>query len=431
MSSLEAPPPPGSDTPVPADVAATPRRRRAKASAPDGLVPKTALEQRAERRARERAARTLPPPLANPMANAVPPAVAAQLAWQAQQASLVGGAGAYAPQAAPATHGQAAIPGPVAALAQPTPYGVAGPNGPRASAMPGPYAMPTPYAMPGLSPQPTPYGMPGPYAQPTPYGMPGPYAQPPTPYGMPGSSGQQQPYGPPFAPPPMPMPPVLLAPPKRRFTRRQTRAALLGSLVGQLLLAAATHLLVTAAFVLFLWGTLSEGGTDGMDALEADSLTDVVAFWADPARIPITIVILLLIAGVVGGIGCVVTVLWQRAAGIVGIKRSIALAYVTTTAIGGFVGMAVWPILLVGGLFFAAAGYGTFSLGAAWGYLFTCLATSIALTGSLGMLFGWVYLLAFRPRPTWEQLDAERRQAELDAERRAAEADAAELSRVD
>ena len=229
----------------------------------------------------------------------------------------------------------------------------------------------------------------------------------------------------------MPMPPVLLAPPKRRLTRRQTRVALLGSLVAQLLLALATHLLITSGFVLLLWGSLSEGGSDGLDAFEADSLTDVVAFWADPSRIPITIVILLLIAGVIGGVGCLVAVLWQRSVGLAGIKRSIALAYATTTAIGGFLGIAVWPIVLIGGVIFAAAGSATFSVGAAWGYLFTCLAISIVLTATVGMLFGWVYLLAFRPRPTWEQLDAERRQAELDAERRAFEADAAELARVD
>ena len=272
-----------------------------------------------------------------------------------------------------------------------------------------------------------PAGQPVPSAQPVPYGQPVPYQVHAQPAYAPLPSGQPIAYG----PAPMPMPPVLQAPPKRPLTRRQTRAALLGSLVGQLLLAAATHLLVTSAFVLLLWGSLSEGGTSGLDALEADSLTDVVAFWADPARIPITIVILLLIAGIVAAIGCTIAYLWHRSVGLVGIKRSIALAYVTTTAIGGFVGGALWPFVLLGGLFFSLAGGGTFSIGAAWGYLFTCLAISIVLTAAVGMLFGWVYLLAFRPRPTWEQLEAERRQAELDAERRALEADAAELARVD
>lgn len=389
MSELEAPPPPGSDTPVPADVVARPPRRRAAVSTPDGLVPQTAMEQRAERRERDRRTRALPPPLANPMANAVPPAVAARMAWEAQQRSIAQQpTGPYPPPAHP-PH-----PAPVA-LAQPAPVGWS-PSG-----------------------QSMPYGQAMPYGPPMPYGFPSPYGQP-----MPSGA---------YGPAPAPFPPVLQVPPKRRLTGRQTRAALLGSLVGQLLLALATHLLITSAIVLLLWGTLSEGGTSGLDALEADSLTDVVAFWADPARIPLTLLIVLLVTGAVAAAGCVTSYLWHRSAGLVGIKRSIALAYATSTAISGFVGSAGWPTAFIGGLFYAAlsSSSASFTVGSMWGFLFACLAVSIVLTGAVGMLFGWVYLLAFRPRPTWAQLEAEARQAEVDAERRAVEADAAELSRVD
>ena len=70
-------------------------------------------------------------------------------------------------------------------------------------------------------------------------------------------------------------------------------------------------------------------------------------------------------------------------------------------------------------------------VGSMWGVLFSTLAVSVVLTSLVGLFFGWIYLLAFRPRPTWEQLEAERAQAELDAERRAVEADAAELARVE
>ncbi|SDH65449.1 sulfur globule family protein [Agrococcus jejuensis] len=416
MSELEAPPPPGSDTPVPADVVAKPKRRRAAESAPDGLVPQTAMAQRAERRERDRRTRALPPPLANPMAGAVPPSVAARMAWEAQQRGMqgmpmapqAGGPNPAGPYPAPAAPVPPQPPHPASAsvaLAQPAPVGWS------------PYGQPMPYG------QPLAYG--APYGQPMPYGYPAPYG-PPSPYGQP------MPYGA-YGPPPMPFPPVLHAPPKRRLTRRQTGAALLGSLVGQLLLALATHLFVTAAIVLLLWGSFSEGGTSGLDALEADSLTDLVAFWADPARIPLTILIVLLVTGAIAAAGCVASLLWHRSAGLVGIKRSIALAYATTTAIGGLVGSVGWPTALIGGLFFslASSSSAAFTIGSAWGYLFACLAVSIVLTGVVGMLFGWTYLLAFRPRPTWAQIEAEARQAEVDAERRAVEADAAELSRVD
>ncbi|GAA2170685.1 hypothetical protein GCM10009846_01950 [Agrococcus versicolor] len=479
MSELEAPPPPGSDTPVPGDVVAAPRRRRAAASAPDGLVPKTALEQRAERRERERRARALPPPLANPMAGAVPP-YAAQLAWEAQQRAGMPGVGMpgvgaqafagsrppagqqpprsapphapgpYPGQAAPVQHGAPAQTGaaqPHPAFPQHVPNGTqpypASPqqrvsNGTQpypaslqqqVSNWPQPYpaypqqahlasvGWPTapgyPYAPPGV-------GQPGGYGYASAPHQPGGYGYAPAPY-QPGGYGY----------PPAPYPPVIAAPPKPRLTRRQTRAAVLGSLVGQTLLALATHLLVASAFVLLLWGTLSEGGTDGLDALEADSLTDVVAFWADPARIPLTVVIVLLVTGAIGAAGCIASYLWQRSAGLVGIKRSIALAYATTTGIGGFVGLALWPIVLIFGLFGILLSSASLTVGSLWGWLFLSLAISIVLTGAVGMLFGWVYLLAFRPRPTWAQLEAAQRQAEIDAERRAAEADAAELSRVE
>ena len=105
------------------------------------------------------------------------------------------------------------------------------------------------------------------------------------------------------------------------------------------------------------------------------------------------------------------------------------LAYVTTTAIGGVVGAMVWPVVVVAG-FFTAALTGPFVSGM-WTIAFATLGVSVLLTGAVGMLFGWVYLLAARPRPTWAQIEAEQRQAEVDAEHRAAAADAAELSRVD
>lgn len=327
------------------------------------------MEQRAERRERDRRARALPPP-ANPIASAVTPVLAAQMAWEAQQRGMQG------PPVGP--H----------------------PAGPTFAA---PAAAPLQPAVAGWAPN----GQPWPYGQPMPSGRPWTYGQPPMAF------------------------PTLPTPPKRRLTRRQTAAALLGSLVGQLLLALATHLLVTAAIVLLLWGIFSEGGTSGLDALEADSLTDVVAFWADPARIPVTTLIVLLVTGAIAAAGCLASFLWHRSVGLAGITPSIALAYATATTISAFVGSAGWPTAFVGGLFVALASSGaTLTIGSMWGFLFACLAASIVLTGVVGMLFGWTYLLAFRPRPTWEQVQAEARQAERDAERRAVEADAAELSRV-
>ena len=218
-------------------------------------------------------------------------------------------------------------------------------------------------------------------------------------------------------------------PPKRRFTKAQTRTALLASLVGQTVLALATHLLVAAGLAMLVWGLGSEGTSSGLDALDADTLTDVVAFWSDPQRVLITIVIVLIVTGTIGAAGWVGSHMWLRKAGLPAPSRSIALAYVTTTVIGGIVGSMVWPFVVVVG-FFGVALSGPFVSGM-WTLAFASLAVSIVLTGAVGMLFGWVYLLAARPRPTWAQIEAEQRQAEVDAEHRAVAADAAELSRVD
>lgn len=397
VSQLDAPPPPGSDTPVPSDVVAAPRRRRAAERAADELVPQTAMQQRAERRERERRARALPPPVVNPMADAVPPFVAARLAWEAQHRAAAG----MPQQAAPVA------PGP-------------------------PMQLPAQHMAPAGSAPPPGYGPPLGYAA-------APSAAPPFVVvgraGPPGAYGAHPAYGPPpgYGSPPgyAPHPPVMPLPPKRRLTRTQTRAALLGSLVGQTLLALATHLLVASGIVLLLWGSLSEGGTDGLDALEADSLTDVVAFWADPARLPVTILIVVIVTAAVAAAGCVASFLWHRSAGLVGIKRSIALAYATTTVLGSIVGSVLWPIVLVFGLFAILLSSASLTVGSMWAGVLGSLAVSVVLSGVVGMLFGWVYLLAFRPRPTWAQLEEEQRQAELDAERRAVEADADELSRVD
>ncbi|MGC5076227.1 hypothetical protein [Agrococcus sp. DT81.2] len=381
-----APPPPGSNTPVPADAAsraaAAGLARRLAATAPpaaDQLVPAKALETRAEERARLRRERlALGPVIVQPQVVANP---AAGLAPQ----------GAMLP------------PGFVPAVAESMPQRL----------VPSGFGQP-PYGQPpsgqlgdGLSPYAQPaYGPPA-------YGAPA-YAQPG--YGMP-SYGAQPPYGLPV------YPQVVMLPPRIRWSKRQRAAALLSSWVGQTLMALATHFLTTF-FLIVGFAFLLHVSGDDVAEFEADSFTTVVSLWSTPDRVWATALIGLLIGGGILALGWLTNALWAKSAGLAKPHRSTWLAWLCTTAATGLVGLLVWPMALFGSLFFiVAASSASLTVGSMWTALFTLLAIAIALTGGVGLLFGWLYLASARPRIDFAAL-AEAEEAEARAR------DEAELTRV-
>ncbi|WP_354257920.1 hypothetical protein [Agrococcus sp. UYP10] len=420
-----APPPPGTDTPVPSDAteraaAAGRMRRREAPAAPaaDRLVPAKALETRAEERARLRRERLLLQPpvggqgVANPAAGFAPsgamlppglmPAVADSMPQR------------LAPQQP--THGQDPHGvTPYGANPYPAPAYAAGPYGA------GPYGA-GPYGA-------GPYGA-GPYGA-GPYGA-GPYAAAPyaaAPYAA--APYAAAPYAPvayaagPYPPAgPEPYPQLVLVPPRIRWTKRQRSAALLSSWVGQTLMALATHLL-TAFFLIVGFAFLLHASGDEVSDFEADSFTTVVSLWSTPERVGATVVIGLLVGGGLLALGWLAQALWSKSAGLAKPHRSTWLAWLCTTATTGFIGVMVWPMALMGGLFFIlGASSASLTTGTMWTTLFALLGIAIVLTGGVGLLYGWLFLSTARPRVDFAAL--------AEAEEAAARArDEAELARVE
>lgn len=388
-----APPPPGRDTPVPADAesraAAAGRARRIAAKPPpaaDRLVPAKALETRAEERARLRRERLALAPVMVPAQAVANPAAG------------------FAPQ------GAALPPGLMPAVAESMPQRLV-PNGwaqPGDSYGAGPYPALAAHGAP-------PGGYPPPYGQ-LRYGH--PYGQPQ--YGPP--SYGATPYGQPLYGRPA-YPPVLLLPPRIHWTKRQRSAALLSSWVGQTLMALATHF-ATTFFLIVGFAFLLHASGEGTADFEADSFTTIVSLWSTPDRVWATVLIGVLIGGVVLALGWLTNALWAKSAGLAKPHRSTWLAWLCTTAATGLIGFLVWPTALFGGLFFiVAASSASLTTGSMWTTLFTLLAIAIVLTGGAGLLFGWLFLSTSRPRVDFRAL-AEAEEAEARAR------DEAELTRV-
>ncbi|MGY3127361.1 hypothetical protein ACVWW9_000860 [Agrococcus sp. UYP33] len=379
-----APPPPGTDTPVPSDAteraaAAGRMRQREAPAAPaaDRLVPAKAIETRAEERARLRRERLL-----------LQPPVGAQ--------GVVNPAAGFAPS------GAMLPPGLMPAVADSMPQRLA----PQQQAYGHPHGA-APY---GANPYPAPayaagpYGA-GPYAA-APYA---PVAHAPGPYAPAG-------YG--------PYPQLVLVPPRIRWTKRQRSAALLSSWVGQTLMALATHLL-TAFFLIVGFAFLLHASGDEVSDFEADSFTTVVSLWSTPERVGATVVIGLLVGGGLLALGWLAQALWSKSAGLAKPHRSTWLAWLCTTATTGFIGVMVWPMALMGGLFFIlGASSASLTIGTMWTTLFALLGIAIVLTGGVGLLYGWLFLSTARPRVDFAVL--------AEAEEAAARArDEAELARVE
>jgi hypothetical protein len=403
MTDPVAPPPPGTDTPVPGDAAARAAAagrakalRRAAVQAPDALVPATAIETRAQERARMRRERAALGPavvqtVANPGAGspggaALPPgmrpAIAASMPsrlvppqWQPGPYGMVYGGAPYGQPVAADPAGWS--PGPDPQTAHPQgPY----PQHPSyAQPMPGQYPQHPGYAQP----------MPGPYPQHPGYArpMPGPYPQGPYwqgPYAPGGGSA-----------PPMP---VLLLPPRITWSGKQKRVALLSSWIGQTVMALATHLLT--AFVLVVgFAFLLHLSGDSVADIEADSFTSIVALWTTPDRVWATAIIGALIGGMLLALGWVLSAFWARSAGLAKPHRSAWLAWLCTTAATGVFGVVYWPgALLFGvtGLFVSTSS--SLTVGSMWSTLFGLLAMAVLLTGLVGMAFGWMFLTTARPR---------------------------------
>lgn|GEM_PF-3043964 len=367
-----APPPPGIDTPVPSDAteraaAAGRMRRREAPAAPaaDRLVPAKAIETRAEERARLRRERLL---LQSP----------------------VGGQGVANPAAGFAPSGAMLPPGLMPAVADSMPQ--------RLAQQQQAYGHPHSIAPYGANPYPAPAA--GPYGA-GPYGA-GPY--PPAGYG--------------------PYPQLVLVPPRIRWTKRQRSAALLSSWVGQTLMALATHLL-TAFFLIVGFAFLLHASGDEVSDFEADSFTTVVSLWSTPERVGATVVIGLLVGGGLLALGWLAQALWSKSAGLAKPHRSTWLGWLCTTATTGFIGVMVWPMALMGGLFFIlGASSASLTTGTMWTTLFALLGIAIVLTGGVGLLYGWLFLSTARPRVDFAAL--------AEAEEAAARArDEAELARVE
>lgn len=219
--------------------------------------------------------------------------------------------------------------------------------------------------------------------------------------------------------------------PKRPFTRAQRSAALLGSLVGQTMLSLATHFLggfFAVTSLSYFLQLLGIADVDGMDGLDDGTLMGLISFWTEPTRYVWFVLIALLIAALIAAAGSAVTIIWQRRAGLHAAGGALALGWLTTLVITGSVGSFLWPTTLAAGMGFAVEGSASLTFGSMWGFMITALIVASVLCGLLGMLFGWLFLLAFRVRPTPVDLDAERRSAEAAAEQRARDADAAWLS---
>lgn len=402
-----APPPPGADTPVPSDASAraaaagrVPRVVPREVPGPDRLVPKKALETRAEERARLRRERL-----------ALGPVLPAQ--------GVMNPAAGFAPQ------GAMLPPGLVPAVADsmpqrfvPTGWGQPGmpppgPHGPY-GAEPGGYGQP--YGSPAYGQQAPGYGPPAHYGA-APYGA-APYGAIPygaAPYGaMPYA---QTPYG------PQPYPQILLLPPRIRWTKRQRAAAILSSWAGQTLMALATHFLTAFAMIVGLAFLLHSTGEDPAE-FEADSLTTIVSLWSTPERVVATAVIGLLIGGVILALGWLTNALWAKSAGLAKPHRSTWLAWLCTTAATGLLGVLIWPTALFSGMFLlVASSSASLTIGSMWTVLFSLLAIAIVLTGGVGLLFGWLFLSTARPRVDYRAL-AEAEEAEARAR------DEAELTAV-
>ncbi|MCH1881831.1 hypothetical protein [Agrococcus sp. ARC_14] len=415
-----APPPPGADTPVPADAAARAAaagraRQLAEPSAPrpDGLVPSTAIENRAQDRARARKARlglggARPQQVENPgvgmPGQILPPGLMPAMAESMPQRFVPAGWQVQNPAAAP----------------QPQPYGAAPYGAAPYGAAPygaAPYGQ-APY---GAAPYgAAPYGT-APYGQ-APYGQ-APYGQ--APYG-------QAPYGPapygalPYgavsygAAPYQPQAPML--PPRIPWTGRQRSAAVLSSWLGQTVMALATHLL-TAFFLILSFALLLHLSGDAGD-FEADSFTSILARWSMPDRVWATALIGLLIGGGMLAGGWLLHALWAKTVGLAKPHRSTWLAWLCTTAATGIVGMALWPFALIGGFVVVlAASDASLTTGTMWEVLFWELGVAALLTGGVGLLFGWLFLSQARLRVDYRAL--------AEAEEAAARArDEAELTQV-
>ena len=383
-----APPPPGTDTPVPADAAsraaAAGRARRLVATAPaaaDRLVPAKALETRAEERARLRRERlALGPAMVPTQAVANPGAGLPPLGMMLPPGLAPAVAESMPQRLAP---GEWVQPGSAAGFGRPA--HAAGPYGSPAHGHPV-------------------YGQPV-YGQPA-YGQPG--------YG---ATSSAPPYGPPV------QPQVVMLPPRIRWSKRQRAAAILSSWVGQTIMALATHFLTTF-FLIVGFAFLLHVSGDDVAEFEADSFTTVVSLWSTPDRVWATVLIGLLIGGGVLALGWLTSTVWAKSAGLAKPHRSTWLAWLCTTAATGLLGLLVWPMALFGGLFFiVAASSASLTTGSMWTTLFTLLAIAIALTGGVGLLFGWLFLSTSRPRVDFRAL-AEAEEAEARAR------DEDELTRV-
>ncbi|WP_026372837.1 hypothetical protein [Agrococcus lahaulensis] len=371
-----APPLPGTATPVPVDAAARAAAagrahavRAESAPARDALVPTTALQTRAaerERRRRERERAAMPayaPPPMHEPPHSAAPPVAPSFPPQSVGTLLSGG-----PAAAEFRH-----------------------SAPAAAALPG-YA-----PAPGYGP-PAGYAVPmhpaAPYASATPY----PYAA--------------------YPPPP---------PPRLPWTRRQTRAAVLSSWLGQTVMALATHFLVTYfSIVGFAWLLHATGEPIG--TIEADSLTSTVALWTMPDRVVATAIIGAIVGGGLLALGAILSRQWGRAAGLAKPHRSAWLAWLCTTGVTGLFGFAYWPgAIVVAFVATVASSSASLTLGSMWATLFGLLAMAVVLTGGVGLLFGWLFLSTSRPRVDPRAIAAAQEAA---AEAAARARDEAELTQV-
>ncbi|MCR8672068.1 hypothetical protein NWP09_13055, partial [Agrococcus sp. HG114] len=226
----------------------------------------------------------------------------------------------------------------------------------------------------------SPYGAPAQYAALSPYGAPAQYAAPVI-----------------YAAPGVP-PAALLPPPRIRWTRRQTAAALLSSWVGQTLMALATHFLIAFALVVGLAFLMHSSG-DPVGEIEADSFTATIALWSSPERVWATALIGTLLGGGTLALGAVVSAQWGRSAGLAKPHRSAWLAWLCTTATTGLFGIAYWPgAIMLGMIGMVMSSTAALSLASMWGTLFGLLAMAVVLTGGVGVLYGWLFLSTSRPR---------------------------------
>jgi hypothetical protein len=164
---------------------------------------------------------------------------------------------------------------------------------------------------------------------------------------------------------------------------------------------------------------------DEVAEFEADSFTSIVSLWSTPDRVWATVLIGVLVCGGILALGWLANALWARSAGLDHPHRSTWLAWLCTTAATGLVGVFVWPMALMGALFFVlASSSASLTVGSMWSTLFTLLGIAVVLTGGVGLLFGWLFLSTSRPR-----VDLAAIAAAEEAEARAR--DEAELTRVE